>query len=712
MKKQALSELKIEEVFENLANIAALDLEAGKGLGLVKEKIVVLDDDEFLSQDIDWVGLDNAEEVLKRVESYFDQLYHYLRDIYEDKETDWNDPDVKKGIQSIMTLVIESAKKLDLYLVRFQKLKLAKIVDSSAFHSLKVFYLEHLSKKFETAIEGDAAWSNSWNENEAGLILDLEKTGLCDFETIKSDLHYELFYLKDENGKPFFNSALLKNIKLVCEYDEKAKGSFDPLLQIRSFKEKDAKARAEQILKGVEKALLKYFEKGFFRRDEDIVVLINKAIYALMLAKNSKELSLAKTSLQYFHDFQHFLREALSRHEYEKWRLSTSDDAYTVIQLVNEICKLFFTSRFGAKEELIGFIYRLARDGEMIEKKRAVAGNLYEKLLWDDQCLKSFLANIPSGPLFKLLDTIEEMEENEREEGFDPILQGNWPSLLYVFKPFKKKVLVLSLPSPTSQTIITKAGIVGEFLAFINSLETKESALFIDLQDRTSLLEYSRSHALTEIQKKAVFEDKLHVCSLSLDGDFYCQTGEYEKLNVAGDFKAVFREQLRSEGAGFYFTKKIMDAGFVNFLDKALDFVHREFYEEKKNLNKEERLDFIEIFYFFLCLKLLEICKADYFGFVSKDSLDTAMAKQALFFIMMKLLVGEALLKEDEEFLLYLFEAFPLLVRERGIHSERIVRTLQAVAYFRQVIDKKSSAVFKSMSDLFGVQLSFGSFSL
>ena len=59
----------------------------------------------------------------------------------------------------------------------------------------------------------------------------------------------ELFSIRDEEGKPYFNAHLIKDLELVC-FDANKTISFDgdPLFRIQSMKDRDLQTSSSQII--------------------------------------------------------------------------------------------------------------------------------------------------------------------------------------------------------------------------------------------------------------------------------------------------------------------------------------------------------------------------------------------------------------------------------------------------------------------------------
>jgi hypothetical protein len=549
-------------------------------------------------------------------------------------------------------------------------------------------------------------------QNEESLSFDLAKRGLKDFETVKKDREYELFYLRDDDEKLFFSPKLLRNIKLYCDFDEITLPlEQDPLLKIRFLRDKDLQAAAEQIFHEIKPIIdLLYQEKKSFL-DHQLAEALHKALLALLLASNPKNLlqsTAPKSCVEYFEDFQHFLREALRSEEYQK--IIAYPEKYQdnfsklLMQLAHTLCHALFCRKEGVREEVLGFIYSLVHKGEEKEREKLlVRTGFWEDILEKDDAFRQILKFYPNGPLFKDLDVIREQEEEFLS--FDPMMQGNLPSTLYSFHFLDKKISVIRMACPTKQQVISSARIVEEFVGFLRynfSQKKKKHHLLINLQDKTSWKEYARCHSLENLQVEAEIKDALTVVSFTKDTDFYYQNAEYLELSSAKDFIEQFIQQVFGlDACGYFFPKHLITPQFQKFIENLFSKIHEMFFENKPALSRKNRLDFIEIAYAFMVLKLLEMTGADSLSFTCKDGVDVGEAQAASFYAFLYLLSGEKWNKEVKDMLLWLLYAPALQIRERSIDTQRMNRVISAIAYADEIAAEHRKKFKKLFSPLF-----------
>jgi len=691
MNKIVKEALGLQDAMNNLAVIAGIDIEHPPRIGIVRDFCLVTDEEEFPLGAIQWLGGEGYEVIAKVLAATYKSIHQHLLSLYENPEMNWDNEKSKKGICAMMDLVGESASKMDRYLSFWMDkalpLKISKIPE---FKSLHQFYSERFLSKFK-GFEGNSIWEEQWEKNELGEILDTSGSGLKDFETVRKDKEYELFYIRNEEGKPYFNSELLRNIKLSADFETDGE-SFeeDPLLKVRAMQDRDLQFSADQILKDCYGLIQDLYKINSKLKSNGLAQQLNMAILALFLAANPRYLiqnTTGKSCLQYFDDFHKFLRSSMRTTEYQKWIAyppEKSDKvASLLLNLTHSLCRSFFERAGGVKQESIGLIYRTMRRGTEVETKKLLKGeNLWNRFLLEDENFRALLTKFPNGPLLKILDLIRE-EDEETNIPFDPIGQNNLPLKLYQVKGTEKIIDVLRIPSPTRQSFINKVEIVEEFRGFLRALSQerkRKTHMIVNLQDRNSWRECTRSRALENLQKNAEFNSQIFVLTLSKDSDFYHQNNEYLNLNQADHFLEAFKSQLKTpEESGYYLPSGFKIDQLMAFAEKVLPAIHDHFFHKKNVLTRRNREDFIEIFYQFLILKVLSELAPDSMSFSCKDSVDAGSAQAAMFYGFYQLLNENFHKKESHDFFLWLLYTPALFIRERAIDPERMTRTLSSL---------------------------------
>jgi hypothetical protein len=721
MKQKTKETIDVQDAMDNLAAIVSIDIKNPPPLGIIKKHRIVTTEEEFGSDTVEWLSAEGSQTILEILDSTYRAIHAHLLKLFESPEMNWENEKSRKGIAAMMTLVGESVEKMDAFLtLRLGKKPEKSVADREDFKSLQKFYSRQFVSKFSEGVEGEGAWAEEWENNEQAKLLDISNTGLKDLETVKRDDEYELFYVRNEDGKPYFNTELLKNIKLICDFDLEGE-SFeeDPLLKVRSMQDRDLHASAAQILGECHLAINDYYKIARKLEENELGKALGMAIIALFIAANPRYLvqnTMGKSCLQYFDDFHRFLRRAIKTSEYQKLIAYPPDSSdkisHLLLYLVHALSKSFFERVGGVKMESIGLIHRAMRRGEEIkqkEKQHLLKGDtVWNQFLLDDEKFRTLLAKFPNGPLFKILDLIREEQEEDAIIPFDPIGQENLPSRIFEVQRKGKKIDVLRIPSPTRQSLIHKVEVVDEFRGFLRSL-TQESPvrkhLMINLQDRTSWKEYSRSRALETLQMNAEFNHQLIVLTVPKDTDFYHQNNEYLNLNKAEDFLKVFASQLANpEECGYFLPQQLKKTELTRFTEMALPLIHENFFHSKNTLTRRNREDFIEIFYQFLILKCIDILEPNSISFTCKDAIDTGAASNGTFYGFIKLLTGDFSAKEEQDFLRWLFYTPALFIRERAIQPGCLNRSISVLEKVDIEMKERGKEIVATFGELYHPQ--------
>ncbi len=699
MKKGAKrGKLSVTEAMEELSRFAELDEK--KVLSNVAQE--ELSDPEY------------RESNQEKVKETFRVLHNYLQRVYEKGEGELEDAETRQGIQSIMLMANEAAQKIDKCTALFKGTHgEGGVQELKEFQDLQEFYLNKIMKKFHATLAKEEAWEAEWGEAEVDL-LDIQRRGLKDLETVKRDKEYELFFIRKEDGKPFFSRNLLRHIKLVGKFDEtigELTGE-DPFLRIKAIEDRTVHEAAREILQASHDFLDSFVKDAVQERDSPLVLSTMKAIMALMLAANPRNLlqqTMGKSSLSYFHDFQLFLREAVVKEDYtaalDKPFEQLGAAEKQAIQILHRLAHAFFTRQPYATEAgiFVETIFSKACHKFPLTEDGKNPLWMWNALVDEDEHLRQYLTLFPNGPLLKTLDVVREGEEHG---GFDPMHHENFPHGLFSFTTDSYECTLLRIPSPTLQSHIDQAKIVPEFKAFLRGLGNffpKKKLLLVNLQDRTSWHEHARCMVLEELQKSAEFSEILYVVTLPKDTEFYLQTGIYEKLDDAAVFKSQLLEQLDSgEGCGFFFPPNLKIKEITDFSKQAVEVIHNSIFGGKGILTRKNRLDFLELFYHFLTFKLIEMTSSDLCSFICKDAIDTSAVMASGFYAFIKMLSKQPHWRpQDKQFVHRLLYQGALMMRERAVDDTRLHRFVGAFSDFQAEIDAQKSKTQTACSALY-----------
>lgn len=647
-----------------------------------------------------WVQAGPDTQTLDAIKETFRSVHEYLESFYQKKKKSGDTRQVVEGINTIMVLVGEAAKKMD----RFGSLFKERVTDFEEYRELQDFYRNHVIKEsFKEFAQGAESGAGIEDELKALLQQESEEVEevagvhiLNDLDVVKRDHLYELFYLKNEAGHRFYTPDLARTIKLGCDFGEFAEEYFgdDPLLQIKNWEDRGLHILAEHLLKSCRLQINAFYKEALRYKEVAVVALVHKALMALMLAANPRNL-IRQFSLKgchrYFNDFLLFLRGALHDREFQKFLVYSVPQGkpffHNLYDLIHLLCDHLYTIGPNRQELKLALKHQI----EKVEPKKGKT--LAEALLHANHALTELLKKHPNGPIFKVLDIIREEEEMRL---FDPLMQGNIPDRAWLLQKKGKQITFLRMPCPTIQAVINKAYIIEEFKAFLRVLDNKERLLMVNFQDRTSWKEHARAIAIEDIGHQAEFVDGLDVVTLAKDTDFYNQMGIYQEQNEAEEFIRHFEEHLSDESTGYAFATDIKKEIFPDFTNQLLGLIHKTFFSSRKELNFVERLDFIELAYHFIVLKLIEITNPTYIAFTSKDGLDMEGTSSVGLIALLAIAHHKKWSDEEIDELNMLLFGPTLMNRERVIHSERFERLYTMV---RLLEEKKSN--LKAFASLF-----------
>lgn len=658
------------------------------------------------SRAVKWLLPVEGTEMQEEVKETFRVLHKYLEHVYHDERSRLKDPETQKGIQAIMVLAGEAASKVDKYTDIFEGARgKEKVSELKEYQDLQKFYLSRIIKRFQETLAEEEEWQSEWGAQEED-ILDIERRGLKDIETVRRDLEYELFYLRKEDGRLYFNKNLLRHIRLVGDFDEAVSvvEEGDPFLKVQILHDHEINAAAREILDSIAPFVDRFYKEALSHKEKPFVNWLNQAIMALMLAanaRNSIQATTGKTCLLYFCDFHTFLRQAVLSDEYQRYILADPAEMdpfhFSLLNLSHSLCMHFFFRVVNPKE-CIDFIYKLIGKGKG-KDARLDSSKFFSELLDEDERLREVIDQFPNGPILKTLDVLKQKAE---EKAFDPLVQENFPHQLYNFKVHTHHITCIHLPTPVHQEVINNVQIVEEFKGLLRSMSREmggKKFLMINLQDRTTWKEHARCIALENLQKEAEFARTFYVVTLPKNTDFYLQTSSYLKFDNAQDFKSQLLLQIKSgPDCGFFFPQKIKDKDINAFSEQCVDSIHKVFFENKESLTRTHRLDFIEIFYLMLIYKILEWIEPDALSFSCKDGIDVGAATAAGFFLFVRLFSEDPKLKKSTiETVLWMLHAPALLVRERCGNIQRFHRMISSLSHIDATLQKRRKTVLKEL---------------
>lgn len=699
MNARSHGHFSLVEAVETLSEI--VDLEIDRDIGITQKRELVLQDKPIAYNTVHWLTEEDASTTVNLVKETYRVILHYLKQFYKKEYGYITDPKTVEGIKTIMVLVGEAAKKLDKYTELFHLTHQNSVTECKEYKQLQDFYLSKIARRIDEGVLGKwilALYMGNLTqqqqdemESQAVLVAPKEKPletqhVFVDLDTVKKDSEYELFFIRKENGARFFSPRLLRNVKLVCDFGSYfgERQGIDPLENVNQWMDRVLHINAKNILKTLGTKVDHFFGQTGKMRNHEVGLILSKALMALLLSSYSHNMlrhDPIKSSGEYFSDFLMFLREALNTRTYQKWLVyppeSSHPLAVDLLDLTQSLCKALYNNLIGL-EEMIPIVHMLVQDasqGISLEHQEVThnSKDIWGRIAGDYTAMTKLMKHHPNGPLVKVMNVLEE----DAYHLWDSLQQQNVPSQLFDLHLEDRRISSLRMAAPVSQEIINKANIYEEFKSVLR--DGTKKMLMVNLEDRTSWREHARSVALEDLQKQKEFKECLSVVTLAIDTEFYHQLAPYHQMNHANQFIKQFKEHLKGEESGFYFPDTIDKTELYDFFDQALASIHKLFFSSKNVLTRESRLDFIEIFYLFLILKLIAVVKPDTLSLACKDGIDCGPLYNAELFALVKLLNQTDWTEHDTDYLNFILYAPALLLRERLPIPERFNRMTSAL---------------------------------
>jgi hypothetical protein len=699
-------ERSIVGAVETLSSIAELEFDSP--IAIAEEHEVSLQKKPFTFRTIHWLHKDNAGKMVQVVRETFRVILNYLKHFYKREFGKLVRHESIEGVKTIMVLVGDAAKKLDRFSKAINDKNVPSIKDSKEFHELFAFYKRKIAPilEQESLVKGMQmlpiqAVLESTKHVKSDIESDIQHL-FIDLESVKNDNDYDLFLIRKEDGTRFFNPRLLRSVKLVCNFEEYfgEKSKEDPYQIIRSWQDREALYVAQSILRGCHQKINDFIKDAKNKVLSDTQILLYKSIIALMLASHEQEtvsLEFQKSQLNYFADFQKFVRQIVTSLDYQKLLTYPTQNIaklnQKVIEIVEDYIRYLYSTNHVPKD-LIFFVNELIHKNalEHHHKKLSTTMNLAQ----DYESLLKGAKDFTHTPLIKVLNALQDLEIR----GFDSQLLQNLPSAIFEMSYPGKTLALLKIPSPTQQDYIHEAHITEEFKGFLRCLshdKPKREHLLINLQDRTSWREFARARALEDLQKKDEFAKQLSVVTLTKDSDFYFQVGAYQDLNHTDVFINHLLDHIASENSGYYYPEKVRKELFPKFAKTLAHAIHEIFFNKKNVMARSARMDFIELFYLFFELKIIDIVKPDSVSFTCKDSIDIGLPQTVELYLALKLLNDKPLSKEEFDYIKVILFGIPLLVRGRNLFSERFNRMNSALKVIEEAIGDKGVEGFHNL---------------
>lgn len=690
-KKRSQPHLSIREALDTLSYLAEFeDVEESFGVLLPR-----FESSASIPENIrDITDIEGMTEV--KVREIFSLVLSYLKNVFESE--DQKERDKLGSVKSIMAMVGEAAKNLDRYTDLFQTRSGKSVTQLSEYKRLQEFYSRKIEQQVDEGLLSRWILGLAGGETERAYrkarARKKEKSQhvFVDLDMVKRDTEYELLLMRKEDGTRFYSPRLIRNIQLVCDFGGYSGNGPDIYSKVNEWRDVVCHVASINLLRTLHLSIKRFYHEAYRYKGREVVSSLNKSFMALMLCANPKNLAVnrkyeeGKTCIDYFSDFQHYLRAALNTREYQKLLVYSPDQenilGRCILSVAQHTCRGVYM-HCSIMQELFLQVHKLLGEARALLPKTTHTGDekgifSWSKLAYDYSEIIKSLRRHADGPLQRILESLEEAKYT----AFDSLLQFNVPHVWFDLYMGPMRISHLRMASPTRQTMINKAVVNDEFKGFLKSVGRGGAPthhLLFNLQDRTSWREESRSKVLEQLQKSHPFNDHITVVTLAVDTPFYQQTEEFEDIDKADDFLKEFKKQLKSNSGGYFFPEKISKELFPKFVNQALDKIHKFFFSSKEFLSKKERKNLITIFHLILELKLVDLLNPTSFSFSCKDAIDIGGTASVFLFVFLKLMREPELTEYETEFIEAMIYGPAILIRERALLPETLNRTLRAL---------------------------------
>lgn len=681
------SNLSLVEAISNLSNLADLRIDPDKAErgGELLQGLEPLE--QALVNEALHALRGSGGSPVDAVRETFQAILSFATDFYRKQYSQLSKPQVRRNFRSLLAMVGEAGIKLNRCTGVFHTAQ--RTSDLAEYRAIEDFYRNKLAKPLGD--QNPAALENlaraELGDGLTGHGLSLHIRAAEDLQRLLDDSDYELFFLKKEDGQPFFSPALLRNLRVIHQLSGSLPESVeaDPLLALKELSDLEAHNRARHALEAghdfwafIAKHAAQQTESPLFR-------LLYQGMLALMLAGNSRNLLAAlpiKSSIQYFRDFLNLFAMALASEEYKEVLNSISPNPLQaqLLGLIGELAQSLFN--FSAPSAIIGpYINKLIKSGssQLDQHEHELAW----QLLNEARAISTVLKRYPSGPLLRMLDFIS---AEEIPDCFEPLMQDNLPYRMWSIEHDGKSTEVMRVPSPTAQESITKAHPNPIFLAFLSTYVKAAGAkrhLLINIQDRTSFRDRARCLALEELPRYAEYLPHLTVVTLPRYGDFYFQCGVYQEDCSAEELLQQYAEQvLAGEDFGYYFPPGLK-TGMHERLSVLSKDILKKHCPRTGPLSRNERIVLIDIFFNELTLDLIKRITPDSVSFTDKDGCDAAACTNTLFYIFYHWKQNSHWSPPNADLLHTMLFGPALTIRERLVQAPELARLAQTL-YFLQ----------------------------
>lgn len=477
-------------------------------------------------------------------------------------------------------------------------------------------------------------------------------------EVVKSDLYYELFYIRKSDGSRFFSRRLGSELHDAIDLDllEEGDSSLAPVLSFKEMHDSDVQHLCMVVLERCKESI-NTFLRGSFSGGKlaHIAFSLRKAVMAVVLCARKKNALLnipVKASSYYFKDALFFLRKVVSDGVFlEICKEPSSELERALVSLTHALCHACIM-RQAADHSSFSII------SDLVQRGTLKAGIKNNGLKSEYRAFNTELSRYLHGPLLFAWDFLGEVDE---EQIFDPWILGFLPSCLGIWVTPDHETAFLRMPSPTMQSHVGRAVVAGEYMGFLRG-DLYQSHLLINFQGKEREGAAARTEALEGLEKS--FTGQLHLvhlpkeCALyNMEAGFASPTGRYSKAKslIEAAVKACWLSDSLKQRVG------------KDIALEAFHLAHVHFTSGKKGLEIEERRALLDGGYLLLILRLIRELSPSSVSIACKDGVDKTGVHCALMASLMHHLQSGPSIHKLHMLQQRLIFEVPMIVRERAM---------------------------------------------
>jgi hypothetical protein len=661
-----------------------------------------------------WLHQKNAERMQEIMREKLRVVLNYLKHFYSSEKERFARKESMEGIRTIMMVVDEASENLDRYTKLFLGTQGHSIKETKEFLDLCQFYEAKIvpiavhrkvatwigALPIEEILSKAQAQKSEWFRQVEFAPLSVE------LEDIQRDIDYELLLIRRADGSRFFTPKFIRSMRLACDIEQAVdwEGRKQLENEIDALKRMQIATEVNYLIENSYPVLDTFFHAAHRASEHSLVLDLYSPCIALMIAAlqaiHRSEAPRAKGIDEYFNDFRALFSAFVNSQDFK--RLSTYPQTneysweYVLVKLTETLASNIVDGA-PMSLELVNNVKGLLNQGmpSAVSELGAPDGSLSNDLNLKFAALRHLIGTRGNTTLAKLLGELEDLPSLV----FEPLVSEALPIHLFDLSWRGDLIPIVRLPSPTRQEKINSA-VPSEVFQMALRRHGRQSGRFlvINLQDRTGWKAGARCQAIEELQGSNGVNRPVSVFSLCSDGDFYNQEGRYDSQSSAQQFKEDLLEHIVDPDQGTLFPK-LPEMKIDGEARDLIDRLHSTLYSGRNVLSKGQRIEFIDLVYVILMLRVIEETHPEIVFVSCKDGLDISLPAIANLFIFLKLFNRRTTSEEESDWLASMLLGLPLVERDRLLFTERYRRMTSFARFLEEELQEEKQAVEPAKTD-------------